>query len=291
MNSPIRRARRGTLLLFLITHILLVAIVNLLLFANGVFYPLAASTGGLLTGTLIVGLVMIALLICGVCLRFGKLRPYDIGWIPAHLRTGIIFTLALWAAAQVVHLSAGWMARSDVALAPAIHMQGFGALLGVLVGQLFGNALFEELAYRGFLFPQLYLRIHGSGERPWLRFVITLLISQALFALVHIPNRLYMGMTLAEIAPDLAMLIGWGVLFTLVYLRTDNLFIVTGIHALGNAPTTLFSSIPALQGASSSLLIYALAVLAIFVLPSLLRAFERPAQVYMAEDYAVGAGD
>lgn len=296
MNPPIRSARRGTLLLFLITHILLVAVVNLMLFANGVFHPLAASTGGLLTGTLIVGLVMIGLLICGVCLRWGRLRPYDIGGIPAHLRTGVVFTLALWAAAQVVHLSAGWAARGAVMLAPSVETQGIGALLGILIGQLFGNALFEELAYRGFLFPQLYLRIHGSGERPWLRFVITLLISQALFALVHIPNRLYIGMSLAEIAPDLAMLIGWGALFTLVYLRTDNLFIVTGIHALGNAPTTVFASIPSLQGASSSLLIYALAVLAIFVLPALLRQFERPAQVYTpdnyaVDDYAVGAGD
>ena len=291
MTSPIHTSRRGTLLLFLIAHVLLVAVANLLLFANRVFQPLSASTGGILTGTLVVGLGMILLLIYGVCLRLGRLRPYDIGWIPAHLRSGIIFTLTLWAAAQVVHLSAGLAAQGSIALAPSVESQGFGVLLGILIGQLFGNALFEELAYRGFLFPQLYLRIHGSGERPWMRFVITLLISQALFALVHIPNRLYMGMTLSELSPDLAMLIGWGVLFTLVYLRTDNLFIVTGIHALGNAPTTLFASIPALQGASSSLLIYVLAVLAVFVLPTLLRAFERPAQVYTSEDYAVGAGD
>lgn len=162
-----------------------------------------------------------------------------------------------------------------------------GIVLGVLIGQVFGNALFEELAYRGFVFPQLYLRLHGDGERPWHGFLLTLLISQALFALVHIPNRLYLGMSAGEIAADLAMLIGWGVLFTLIYMRTDNIFLVTGVHALGNAPTTLFTSMPALQGAGASLLIYALAVLAIFVLPWVLKLLERTTRVPMLE----GAGD
>jgi membrane protease YdiL (CAAX protease family) len=274
MPSPIRRARRGTLLFFLIAHAALITVVNLLLFAHGAFRPLAEWTGGLLTGTLVANLLLIVLLVGGICLWFGRLRPYDIGWMPAQIPAALLFCLCLWGAAQVVHLLAGWAWGGAVRL-DAAWLGGMGIPLGVLLGQVLGNALFEELAYRGFIFPQLYLRLHGDGERPWSGFLLTLLISQALFALVHIPNRLYLGMSAPEIAADLAMLTGWGVLFTLLYLRTDNLYLVAGIHALGNAPTTLFASAPAFQGAGASLLIYALAVLAVFVLPWLLRLAER----------------
>ena len=115
-----------------------------------------------------------------------------------------------------------------------------------------GNALFEEIAYRGFLFPQLYLRLAGCGSARK-RLGLALLISQGLFALSHIPNRIYLGMTPSEIALDLLMLLGWGTIYTLIYLRTDNLFIVVGIHALGNTPTTLFKTPPLLAGDGASI--------------------------------------
>ncbi|MCC6615261.1 MAG: CPBP family intramembrane metalloprotease [Anaerolineae bacterium] len=271
MNAPIRPARRGTLLLFVIVHAVLITVVNLWLFASGAFHPLAQMTGGLVNGTLIVNLVLAAILVWGVCLKLGFLRAYDVGWIPHQLGIGLMTTLALWTVAQLIHLAAGAASNGSVALSPAFAAGQSGVAIGALIGQIFGNALFEELAYRGFLFPQLYLRLHGSGERPWLRFVLTLLISQAIFALVHIPNRLYMGLSAGEIAADLALLTLWGVLFTLLYLHTDNLFIVVGVHALGNAPTTLFATAPALAGSGSSLLIYGLAVLGVFAVPALLR--------------------
>ncbi|MDX2139502.1 MAG: type II CAAX endopeptidase family protein [Chloroflexota bacterium] len=275
MQTPIRPARRGTLLLFVVIHAVLITVVNLLLFANGTFHPLLAWTSGMVGGTLVVNAVLLVILIGGICLWFGRLRPYDVGWIPAHLGAGALATLALWAAAQVIHVLSGWLTHGQIALAPPLAAGGAVVLLGLLMGQVFGNALFEELAYRGFLFPQLYLRIHGDGQQPWLRFLLTLLISQTIFALVHIPNRLYLGMTISEIIPDLALLTVWGVLFTLIYLRTDNLFLVVGIHALGNAPTTLFATAPALQGSGASLLIYALAAVGVFGLPLLLRAWQR----------------
>jgi hypothetical protein len=74
-----------------------------------------------------------------------------------------------------------------------------------------------------------------------------------------------------EIALDLLMLLGWGVLYTLIYLHTDNLFIVVGIHALGNAPTTLFTTAPLLAGDGASILIYTVVIAALFGTP-LLRA-------------------
>jgi hypothetical protein len=290
MTAPIHAARRGTLLLFILTHIALVTVINLLLFPQGAFRPLAQATGGLINGTLVVGIALLCIIVGLVCLRYGRLRTYDIGWIPGHIASGAGFTVALWAAAQIVHLGAGWAASGVVRLSPGFAADSVSTTIGLLIGHLLGNALFEELAYRGFLFPQLYLRIHGSGERPWVRFLFTLLLSQAIFALVHIPNRVYLGMSSADIARDLALLTGWGVLFTLLYLNSDNIFLVAGVHALGNAPTTLFATAPGLSGDGETLLIFLLAALAVFVFPALarrLRARMRPAlSVRPAEAWA-----
>ena len=157
-------------------------------------------------------------------------------------------------------------------------------MVGLVLTQIFGNALFEEIAYRGFMFPQLYLRMTGLRARPWARLALALLISQGLFALSHIPNRIYLGMTPSEIALDLLMLLGWGTLYTLIYLRTDNLFIVVGIHALGNTPTTLFRTVPLLSGDGASILIYTLVILFLFGLP-LLRARRQRVRLHLAAEH------
>jgi membrane protease YdiL (CAAX protease family) len=127
------------------------------------------------------------------------------------------------------------------------------------------------------------LRLKQFGDRPWVRLALALLISQGLFALSHIPNRIYLGMKPNEIAVDLLMLLGWGTLYTIVYLRTDNLFIVVGIHALGNTPTTLFRTAPILSGDGASILIYTLVMLYLFGLP-LLRARREKVRLHLAPD-------
>jgi membrane protease YdiL (CAAX protease family) len=265
--DPIRSARPRTILTLVAAHFALTAIVNLVFFAGNTFRPLASATGGLFTGSLLANLVFIAVLVTGIILRFGGLRPYDVGLIPRNILRGFVFAFGIWAGAQVVHMVAGWLTYGTVKLSTDWINPGF--MIGLVLTQIFGNALFEEIAYRGFLFPQLYLRAAALRARPWTRLLLALLISQGLFALSHIPNRIYLGMTPSEIALDLLMLLGWGTLYTLIYLRTDNLFIVVGIHALGNTPTTLFSTVPLLAGDGASILIYTLVILVLFGLPLL----------------------
>jgi membrane protease YdiL (CAAX protease family) len=267
--EPIRRARRTTLIIFLIAHFILTAIVNLVLFAGNTFRPLASATGGLFTGSLLANLVFIAALVVVIILGFGRLRLYDVGLIGRNILPAVVYTIALWGVAQVIHLFAGLSVNGEVQLNPDWLIYGVGFMIGLLLTQIFGNALFEEIAYRGFLFPQLYLRLTSLNNRPWTRLGVALLISQTAFALSHIPNRIYLGMSAGDIAIDLLMLVGWGVLYTLLYLRTDNLFLVVGVHALGNTPTTLFATTPMLTGAGASMLIYLLAVTATFLYPVL----------------------
>ena len=65
----------------------------------------------------------------------------------------------------------------------------------------------------------------------------------ALFVLSHIPNRIFMGYTVGEMLIDIPILLGYGLLFTIIYLVTENLFVAVGVHALVNEPT-LVTALP-----------------------------------------------
>jgi membrane protease YdiL (CAAX protease family) len=281
----IRSAHRSILLVFVAAHFTLTAIANLVLFAGDAFRPLASATGGLVTGSLLVNLLFILFLVVGVVLYRGRLRPFDVGMIPAHIPTAVVWTLGLWGAAQAIHLLISLLSSGAVVVHPDWGNPLF--MIGLILTQIVGNALFEEIAYRGFLFPQTYLHLGKLRPRLLLRLGTALLLSQGLFALSHVPNRIYLGMSAGEIAVDTLLLLAWGVLYTLIYLRTDNLFLVVGIHALGNAPSTLFSTAPVFSGAGASILIYMLAVAALFGYP-LVRAYS--ARFRLQIDYGLDEG-
>jgi membrane protease YdiL (CAAX protease family) len=291
--EPIRAVdpRRKSLVLFIAAHFAIAALVNLVFFAADTFRPLASATGGLFTGSLLVNLLLIAALIWLVIGRIGGLRPYDVGLNLRKIPMGIVYALMLWVAAQGIHLVLGFLHWGQVTIHPAWVVNGSTFVLGLLIAQLLGNALFEEIAYRGFLFPQMFLRFKSLTEYPQSQITVAILVSQVLFALSHIPNRIYLGMSAEEIIFDLLMLLGWGILYTLIYIRTDNLFIVVGIHALGNTPTTLFATAPFLEGSGGSMLIYALAFFALFALPRWKSRWLPLAQVPTAHPALADNGD
>jgi membrane protease YdiL (CAAX protease family) len=116
------------------------------------------------------------------------------------------------------------------------------ATFGELFGQLFGNALYEEVLFRGVLLVQMVLWLAPSSGRVERRSLWAgLLGSQAVFALQHIPNRLAFGAwaDAANAALDLTLLFVAGLFFAGVFLRTGNLLLVVGLHTLGNLPLQL----------------------------------------------------
>ncbi|NDJ61731.1 MAG: CPBP family intramembrane metalloprotease [Chloroflexi bacterium] len=270
--QPIRPTRQRALFEFIALHLALTVVVNLVFFTAGTFRPLASATGGLISGSLVANWLFIGLLVVWIILRRGSLRFYDVGLILRDGPFGILFTAGLWAAAQLIHVIAGLL--HDGSLTLHDHWQYATFIISLLAAQIIGNALFEDTAYRGFLFPQAYLALSRLRRWQWPRLLLALLLSQGLFALSHIPNRIYLGMSRDALIFDLGLLLIWGLIFTAIYLRTDNLFVVIGVHALGNAPTTLITPAPGLSGAGESLLIYALAVFGLFMLPPILRGVQ-----------------
>jgi membrane protease YdiL (CAAX protease family) len=269
---------RSLLYLFVAVDYVLVTLV-ILLFATGWLTPIAQATAGLINRTLLGNLPLLLLAVGGVMLWLGKLRARDIGLVWSQLLTGLAFTAALWVVVQLIELVLGFAANGTVTLAAEWSQLGIIAVLGGLLGQLFGNALYEELAYRGFLLPQVWARLSDRWpKRPLFGLVVALLVTQALFSLRHIPIRILQGTDPVDIALSLVMVMGIGLIYALLYLRTNNLFLVIGVHALRDAATPLFTS----TFVESYTLVLVLTVALLLAWPLFTRRQGKPAQLRMA---------
>lgn len=168
----------------------------------------------------------------------GRLRPRHIGLDTGKLARGVVVTAVLFvllqlglAAAALVDDGALRLARHwSHPRAPAAPLAFLFAMLVVMTG-------LEEATYRGFVLPQLWLRLRGS---PRVRTWGAVLGSAVLFSAVHVPNRhLLHGLSGVAMAPNLAVLVMAGIFYAVVYLRTANLWVTGGAHALLNAPTPI----------------------------------------------------
>ncbi|MEM7476467.1 MAG: CPBP family intramembrane glutamic endopeptidase, partial [Planctomycetota bacterium] len=111
-------------------------------------------------------------------------------------------------------------------------------------GQFFGNALYEEILFRAFLITQMLVLIKKKKRKwSWNRcFLIALLGSQVIFALIHIPNRLYQGSYtgVGSFFADQFILVILGSLLAGVFLLSRNVYAAIGIHALVNKAAVFF---------------------------------------------------
>ncbi len=240
-------------------------------FLAGWLDPLQQATGGLVTRTLVANLVLLALVLL-IVVGLGGLRRTDVGLRWPQLAAGAAVTVVTWLLMQLAGLvtelvTTGGSGGGTLALAPDWAQIGVLAMLGMLLGQICGNALVEEVAWRGFALPQAYGRL---AQRAWWRahagwtLIAALVISQTAFALIHLPSRLASGLSGADLLLDLLLPGLYGVVLALVYLRTGNLFVAIGLHALLNTPTVLFAG-----GDTPAMVMLAVAALALIVWPRL----------------------
>ncbi len=179
-----------------------------------------------------------------IALRHGRQTPASLGWRRRDLAPALLVLVAAWLLLQA---AAGWAHGGPVPPAAAVAEGRWGHLLGPLLAQLAGTALMEETLYRAFLWPQLRLRLVAVLPARSAS-VLALIASQAIFALMHIPIRIYQGAALADLGGMLAMLFASGIVLALVYAATRNLFIAVAIHALANAPTLLVEAAGPMPG-------------------------------------------
>jgi len=179
---------------------------------------------------------LLLLAVGGVLFGIGRLRPGDVGLERKKLRQGILVTASIWLLDQAIGAVYGILTTGPIVDRSWTTNGVAGTLLWAAV-MFLGAAMYEEIAFRGFLFPQLYLKFRGSDRvRLW----TAILASQFLFAIGHVPAHIIIrhmsgrGLWTTVVVQGLI-----GVVLVLLYLRTRNLWISVGIHGLVNAPTPL----------------------------------------------------
>ncbi len=198
---------------------------------------------GLICGTLIANLGLI-LFVVVLCLGFfGGARARDLGLKRSDFMPAVALTLGTWVFLNALNFAGAFalgqpVHRSHEFENAAVMRKTFGDLLG----QLFGNALYEEILFRAVLLVQFMLWLESRRpDRKRGNLFLALLASQAIFALQHIPNRLAFGSwgSGGDVAADMAGVFVSGLFFAGLFVRTRNLLLAVGMHTLANPPSLL----------------------------------------------------
>jgi uncharacterized protein len=186
---------------------------------------------------LVIFVALLIVAVLGVMFRVGRLQPVDVGLRLDKLKEGVVVTAAVWSLMQLIEIVGDVATTGTITIAPTWIRNGIGSTLMWTAVMFLGAALYEEIAYRGFLFPQLYLKIGGAHR---MRLWSALLVSQAVFAASHIPAHVTIRNLTGSALWTTVVLQGIvGALLVLLFLRTRNLWISIGLHGLANAPTPL----------------------------------------------------
>ena len=216
--------------------------VNFGLAASDLWRPAYDWSSAWLHPTLLGGFALAFVSLIAIRL-FAGLRAGEVGLRSSQLLPGVLYTLVVWGGVQAA--AAGFEFLNE--RTPKLHDQWAvpGVPGGSFLGQIFGNALAEELLYRGFLFVQFAFVLGARGDRRKRALWIAALASALVFALSHIPNRLVKGNydDFSRVLSDQLGLFGYGLFSVLLYARTKNLIFVIGVHALINYPT-MFLAVP-----------------------------------------------
>jgi len=211
------------------------------LFPSGALNLFAASMHGLVTATLLANLILLATVVGGVLYLLGGLRLADFGLRVSDVPIALVLTAAVWLAVNAIEATWQIAATGAVSWGGDWQRLGLTAAIGALVAQLFGNALYEEIFFRGVLLRQIYWRLGTKTThlQKFQKLAIALAISQSLFALIHLPILLSGGASLIAALAQLPAIFTAGAALAILYARSDNLALCVGIHSLANKPTLL----------------------------------------------------
>ncbi len=241
-----------TMILFFFVSVVVV-LLYLGIYLVGIIQSIEEASWGLIQRTLILNLLLLLCAVYGILVLHGKLQGKDIGLVIKKLPLAISVGLVTWILVQFIEGVVSYIGMGSIELNQQWGAEGF-ALIGLLIGMLFGTALYEEIGYRGFFLIQFKIKMERLVENRYLQVASALLISQTLFTLLHIPWKvLNQGWTLVVVQELLFSVFMNGIIYGLLYLRTENLFFVMIVHALGNAPTSLVD--PSIQPSNILLLL------------------------------------
>lgn len=154
----------------------------------------------------------------------------------ADLSRGLIIGIGLFVAVNLVLLLKSSLSGEALTWSERFSsLEGASAALGVFVFNIFLGAFAEELLCRVYLIPQCFLLLCMKIKHRGAALLLSLLLSQLLFAVAHLPRDLFrFDISAATIFSNQAQLFMSGIILSLVYLRTRNVVFLGLFHAFMN---------------------------------------------------------
>lgn len=233
--DSVRPVRLRVIVLFVALHVLLKALFFSRWFYVSLAQPIEMATAGVITPIVLAGLIVVVALLAIVMGGLGKLGLSDLGLRGNHVLNAALIALLVWGGVQSVLSGLAASGHFDAALNPAL-AHGPARFVGKLLEATLGSAFIEEVMYRGFLVPQVYLLARRWTARSSTRAAIAIVVPQLYFGLHHVPAALRMHLPAWEAGTYIFHVVLVGFLFTALYLRTGNLFVAIAAHALVNFP-------------------------------------------------------
>jgi len=253
-----QREHRLWWLFFLYTfNFLLLLVLIFIAYPNAWFSPLVLATNRLVNSTLINGIILFLIIIVIPLKGIKKASFHSLGLINKDFPRGMMAFGGLYLIINLIFLVGSLLFHLPI-WAPYWQDIGISAAIGALIAQIFGNVLFEETLYRGYFLPQFILKVKKLTPRhPILGINLGILTPSVLFALMHIPIRIFSGTFGWELVLSLLFLVGIGYFFSMIYIFTQNLYIAMAVHVLWNICFELFTPV-----ISSYLILLVVAIIA-----------------------------
>lgn len=210
---------------------------------NGYVAPTLGRTFGLPPGDpwriVLVAVAGFVMLVVGwVVFRLEGVRLRDVGLSWDHARSGV-----LWVAGIVVGLNLLLVALT-VAIGGTLELRSTGWTPLVIGAHLVVTWVFvgiaEELLGRAYLQNKLVALFGGGRDR--LRKAGGIVVAALLFALWHVPQRLFVaGLDSGQLPTNVLVLVAVGLAFGLVYEYTRNVVFVGLLHGAYDFPPLLYN--------------------------------------------------
>ncbi|AHM60060.1 hypothetical protein D770_09015 [Flammeovirgaceae bacterium 311] len=154
----------------------------------------------------------------------------------AAITKGLIIGIGLFAAVNAALLLKSLIFEDSIALSRRFSsLEGASAALGVFTFNIFLGAFAEEILCRVYLIPQCFLLLGRKIKHKATALLLSLVLSQLLFAAAHLPRDLFrFDVSAATIISTQAQLFMSGIILSLVYLRTRNVVFLGLFHAFMN---------------------------------------------------------
>ena len=224
---------------FVMGHLALKAWFFSLHYYTAIARPLEYATGGLITPVSLAAAIEMVVLVGGIAFLVGGLRWRDVGLGSAGLVNACLVLLLLWGTVHMIIAAHSLSACCSLDLGPVV-VTSTPIAAGRVLDAFWGSGFIEEVMYRGFLLPQIYLLARRFGVSASKALVIALVGTQLYFGLNHIPAAMRMPMSFGAAAIYIAHASMVGGIFAALYLRTGNLYVAIGAHALINNPVAIY---------------------------------------------------